>query len=263
VEDGWQAGNCLQGWCCSVVVSPPWVGAPEYEFVRKVTNVPFDARKLVMVLGMVASSLLRNVDVGSFSASEKCTNSKFVACRPAFHCVKRRSPACESRHCVIPPFFLARLTCLPHLPCRPSRSRLSVAYFCTCTSNFSTSTPTTAAQFYSNTSPTRGKGKRRTILKASSQVSKKRSSLYEENAANSPLLRLPPEIRNRIWSYVLGGGKRVHITSSLRHAVCVHDESGHQEAKRISGHGMAGSSSTSQSPNYSASPRGSCLSSRC
>lgn len=33
---------------------------------------------------------------------------------------------------------------------------------------------------------------------------------YEQNATDSPLLRLPPELRNRIWCMVLGG-KTIHV----------------------------------------------------
>lgn len=38
---------------------------------------------------------------------------------------------------------------------------------------------------------------------------------YDKNATDSPLLRLPPELRNRIWSLVLGG-KTIHVEFSFR-----------------------------------------------
>lgn len=36
---------------------------------------------------------------------------------------------------------------------------------------------------------------------------------YEENTESSPLLALPPEIRNRIFRYVLGDGELIHINA--------------------------------------------------
>ncbi|KAK5684859.1 hypothetical protein LTS10_002934 [Elasticomyces elasticus] len=36
---------------------------------------------------------------------------------------------------------------------------------------------------------------------------------YISNATNSPLLGLPPEVRNRIWTFVLGG-RDIHVTAS-------------------------------------------------
>ncbi|KAK5726027.1 beta transducin [Elasticomyces elasticus] len=37
------------------------------------------------------------------------------------------------------------------------------------------------------------------------KLSKYQQEIYKKNAADSPLLRLPPEIRNQIWCLVLGG----------------------------------------------------------
>ncbi|KAK5134477.1 hypothetical protein LTR08_006394 [Meristemomyces frigidus] len=48
-----------------------------------------------------------------------------------------------------------------------------------------------------------------------SKVPQKQCAIYDANATDSPLLILPPEIRNRIWRYVLAGGtihmRRLHM----------------------------------------------------
>lgn len=64
--------------------------------------------------------------------------------------------------------------------------------------------------------------------------------IYNENAFKSPLLRLPPEVRNRIW-YFLFGGMTIHVTADSRrgpvaHAVCcspLRDEYLAQKIKRL------------------------------
>jgi len=69
------------------------------------------------------------------------------------------------------------------------------------------------------------KRKRRPMkLLAPKQVDGDLQRIYHENAAKSPLLRLPPEVRNRIW-YFLFGGMTIHIKADssrgpIAHAVC-------------------------------------------
>ncbi|KAK3623067.1 hypothetical protein LTR56_021820 [Elasticomyces elasticus] len=51
----------------------------------------------------------------------------------------------------------------------------------------------------------------------------KKLSNYNTNATSSPLLRLPPELRNRIWCLVLGGNS-IHIAgwdrADIVHSIC-------------------------------------------
>ncbi|KAK0365200.1 hypothetical protein LTR91_012572 [Friedmanniomyces endolithicus] len=53
---------------------------------------------------------------------------------------------------------------------------------------------------------------RRMKVLSTSTRSEQQQAIYEANAVNSPLLRLPPEIRNRIWYFALGG-RTIHICS--------------------------------------------------
>ncbi|KAK5684906.1 hypothetical protein LTS10_002981 [Elasticomyces elasticus] len=67
------------------------------------------------------------------------------------------------------------------------------------------------------TMPTPKKAQRRLKVLSTSKLSSKqqnmrvpRDSNYDTNATTSPLLKLPPEIRNRIWGFLFGG-KTVHV----------------------------------------------------
>lgn len=66
------------------------------------------------------------------------------------------------------------------------------------------------------------------------------SASYDENAIKSPLLALPPEVRNRIFEYVLGCGETVHIwispldtALSVRHSICNADIDEESAARTI------------------------------
>ncbi|KAK0333755.1 hypothetical protein LTR91_020205 [Friedmanniomyces endolithicus] len=79
------------------------------------------------------------------------------------------------------------------------------------------------------------------VLSTSSRTSEQQA-IYEANAANSPLLKLPPEIRNRIWHLVLGG-RTIHISSSSVmgrrrrfYSVCQVPGSDDESAKKIKQH---------------------------
>ncbi|KAK5128737.1 hypothetical protein LTR85_000070 [Meristemomyces frigidus] len=74
---------------------------------------------------------------------------------------------------------------------------------------------------YDPDGPRMKKGRPRKVLQAK-RVTKARSAIYDSNATNSPLLRLPPEVRNRIWRYVLCGNTvRVTVRNDqLERAVC-------------------------------------------
>ncbi|KAK5684858.1 hypothetical protein LTS10_002933 [Elasticomyces elasticus] len=54
------------------------------------------------------------------------------------------------------------------------------------------------------------RSKKRNILPAAKLVAKDNKAIYESNATQSPLLRLPPEVRNRIWRYLMCG-KTIHV----------------------------------------------------
>ncbi|KAK5703762.1 hypothetical protein LTR97_002775 [Elasticomyces elasticus] len=56
------------------------------------------------------------------------------------------------------------------------------------------------------------KKSRRMKVLSTSKLSAQQKQIYESNASNSPLLRLAPEIRNRIFSILLGG-KTIHVRS--------------------------------------------------
>ncbi|KAK3072504.1 hypothetical protein LTR53_006686 [Teratosphaeriaceae sp. CCFEE 6253] len=55
---------------------------------------------------------------------------------------------------------------------------------------------------------------RRTLLSGKAMPGAQKK-IYDRNAETSPLLRLPPELRNRIWHLLLGG-QVVHITTRER-----------------------------------------------
>ncbi|KAK5741473.1 hypothetical protein LTR17_003908 [Elasticomyces elasticus] len=54
-------------------------------------------------------------------------------------------------------------------------------------------------------------------------LSKYQQEIYKKNATSSPLLRLPPELRNQIWCLVLGGNS-IHVCTyggkMLDHSIC-------------------------------------------
>ncbi|KAK5128739.1 hypothetical protein LTR85_000072 [Meristemomyces frigidus] len=82
----------------------------------------------------------------------------------------------------------------------------------------------------------KAKGRALKVL-APKTIAKNRLDIYERNATDSPLLRLPPEIRNRIWHMLLGG-KTLHITTNNgrpRHAICQGDTDDDDAADRIKG----------------------------
>ncbi|KAK5738469.1 hypothetical protein LTR17_005997 [Elasticomyces elasticus] len=54
------------------------------------------------------------------------------------------------------------------------------------------------------------KSKKRNILPAAKRVAKDDKAIYESNATRSPLLKLPPEVRNRIWRHLMCG-KTIHV----------------------------------------------------
>ncbi|KAK3651651.1 hypothetical protein LTR56_005459 [Elasticomyces elasticus] len=56
-------------------------------------------------------------------------------------------------------------------------------------------------------------GKKKNVLSARKRVDSPQRAVYTSNATNSPLLGMPPEIRNRIWTFVLGG-RDIHVTAS-------------------------------------------------
>ncbi|KAK5738468.1 hypothetical protein LTR17_005996 [Elasticomyces elasticus] len=56
-------------------------------------------------------------------------------------------------------------------------------------------------------------GKEKNVLSARKRVDSPHRAVYTSNATNSPLLGLPPEIRNRIWTFGLGG-RDIHVTAS-------------------------------------------------
>ncbi|KAK5727805.1 hypothetical protein LTR17_012463 [Elasticomyces elasticus] len=56
-------------------------------------------------------------------------------------------------------------------------------------------------------------GKKKNVLSARKRVDSPQKAVYTSNATNSPLLGVPPEIRNRIWTFVLGG-RDIHVTAS-------------------------------------------------
>ncbi|GAB7359509.1 hypothetical protein MBLNU230_g6154t1 [Neophaeotheca triangularis] len=77
------------------------------------------------------------------------------------------------------------------------------------------------------------------IIMRAKKVSPALRKLYAENQENSPLLRLPPEIRNRIWGYVLGG-HTIHIytlgpTKNARvlHCLCLNEKSDAEEIDHL------------------------------
>ncbi|KAK3624342.1 hypothetical protein LTR56_021060 [Elasticomyces elasticus] len=59
------------------------------------------------------------------------------------------------------------------------------------------------------TNPQPKKARRLKVL-STSKLSSNQQTIYNTNATTSPLLKLPPEIRNRIWGFLFGG-KIVHI----------------------------------------------------
>ncbi|KAK5684904.1 hypothetical protein LTS10_002979 [Elasticomyces elasticus] len=59
------------------------------------------------------------------------------------------------------------------------------------------------------------------------KLSKYQQEIYKKNATNSPLLRLPPEIRNQIWCLVLGGNSIHACTLGDKykdHSICQNPE---------------------------------------
>ena len=65
---------------------------------------------------------------------------------------------------------------------------------------------------------------------------------YNANATKSPLLRLPPEVRNRIWTFLLGE-RSIHVHSSMLkgrpivlHRVCAAEVSDDETARMIKEH---------------------------
>ncbi|EMC92089.1 hypothetical protein BAUCODRAFT_151541 [Baudoinia panamericana UAMH 10762] len=83
--------------------------------------------------------------------------------------------------------------------------------------------------------------RRMNMLRAKT-VSKDNEALYKQNAENSSLLRLPPDVRNRIWGFLLGG-KTVHMylphslwERSVRrpcHSICSSSTDDAAEARQI------------------------------
>ncbi|KAK5128736.1 hypothetical protein LTR85_000069 [Meristemomyces frigidus] len=85
--------------------------------------------------------------------------------------------------------------------------------------------------------PVKARGRPRKLLLAKN-VAKKRCAIYDSNATSSPLLRLPPEIRNRIWRYVFGGNEVLIVSpdgssGSIRHSLCHLDNTMQEEASLI------------------------------
>ncbi|KAK4545372.1 hypothetical protein LTR36_003552 [Oleoguttula mirabilis] len=63
-----------------------------------------------------------------------------------------------------------------------------------------------------NDQPQKKKIRRRPMkVLAAKAVSTSNQDLYDANAQNSPLLRLPPEVRNRIWYFLLCDGETIHV----------------------------------------------------
>ncbi|EMC93098.1 hypothetical protein BAUCODRAFT_273785 [Baudoinia panamericana UAMH 10762] len=84
------------------------------------------------------------------------------------------------------------------------------------------------------------KKRRPTKVLAAKKVSKACEEPYKANATKSPLLRLPPEVRNRIWGILLAG-KTLHIeavkvkgTWKVHHSICCSSTNDVAEAQRIS-----------------------------
>ncbi|KAK5741470.1 hypothetical protein LTR17_003905 [Elasticomyces elasticus] len=64
--------------------------------------------------------------------------------------------------------------------------------------------------FTQGTMPTPKKAQRRLKVLSTHEPSSSQQTIYNTNATSSPLLKLPPEIRNRIWGFLFGG-KTVHV----------------------------------------------------
>ncbi|KAK4899819.1 hypothetical protein LTR27_003085 [Elasticomyces elasticus] len=85
---------------------------------------------------------------------------------------------------------------------------------------------------------------RRMKVLSTSKLTEQQCQIYETNKRDSPLLRLPPEVRNRIWSFLLGE-KIIHIHGSKRskdkrrfvHSICKTPERDEEPAS-IPNHGV-------------------------
>ncbi|TKA34578.1 hypothetical protein B0A54_13634 [Friedmanniomyces endolithicus] len=83
---------------------------------------------------------------------------------------------------------------------------------------------------------------RRLKVLSTSTRSEQQQAIYEANAANSPLLKLTPEIRNRIWHHMLGG-RTIHVFSNsflgyrhLSYTVCQLPHKDEEAARKIVRH---------------------------
>ncbi|TKA52550.1 hypothetical protein B0A55_12778, partial [Friedmanniomyces simplex] len=93
-----------------------------------------------------------------------------------------------------------------------------------------------------DTDQSKKKAPRLKVLSMPTLLRKQQQQIYESNATNSPLLKLPPEIRNRIWHLVLGG-RTLHTYTHLRrgvrhvgHSICRVPDDDEAIAKRIVRH---------------------------
>ncbi|KAK5712222.1 hypothetical protein LTR17_018035 [Elasticomyces elasticus] len=85
---------------------------------------------------------------------------------------------------------------------------------------------------------------RRMKVLSTSKLTEQQCQIYETNKCDSPLLRLPPEVRNRIWSLLLGD-KIIHIHGSkgskdqrrFIHSICKTPERDEKPAS-IPNHGV-------------------------
>ncbi|GAB7359510.1 hypothetical protein MBLNU230_g6155t1 [Neophaeotheca triangularis] len=79
-------------------------------------------------------------------------------------------------------------------------------------------------------------------MMSAKKVDPERSRIYIKNQQDSPLLKLPPEVRNMIWGFVLGGNT-IHICvgqnsasrkwGRIYHTVCLNDTSDTEYAKEV------------------------------
>ncbi|KAF2768554.1 hypothetical protein EJ03DRAFT_352091 [Teratosphaeria nubilosa] len=86
-----------------------------------------------------------------------------------------------------------------------------------------------------NSKPKLNRASRPRKVLAAKKVDPKLDRIYRENATNSPLLRLPPELRNRIWVMVLGG-RVLHMFDRSRKPrviICNHSLGDKADAQRI------------------------------
>ncbi|KAK4899814.1 ATP synthase mitochondrial F1 complex assembly factor 2 [Elasticomyces elasticus] len=101
------------------------------------------------------------------------------------------------------------------------------------------------------TMPTPKKAQRRLKMLSTYLLSTKQQTIYNRNATTSPLLKLPPEIRNRIWGFlfggktvhieakyvqVTGGGRTSHLRSGVLHTVCQVPNDDEETARQITYH---------------------------